>query len=595
MGIHIMKLTQDQLQQIKDTKEQVFATSRFIKAFKDFDNSDLASYDSLVSNNEVNGVVPEPLQKLLVSPTFEKDSDKQIIFNSLHDGINEYKRKNGGALPSAEVVYSALLMAQEIDPNTRQSQELYDSLSHGHHESLGIVPTSVNVVISHAISNAIPLVAMLPNPKGSNEVPLVHTQVITGNSVGGMRKGDIINGINAGMPFVENVHMLTMNDDGGGAFSLTVRHGYKQEKRANKTLKFVVDDKFKEAPFVAGRVAIFVKGHEVANDRLVSHQTTKGVNALQSLGEVQIGTDKYKVTQGTADLDKHKISVTFDSSLTTPAQDDVEARIVFDYERKDENNKKILTEPATDIEVRPYSIYADPVRGLSSATIDAITQLQNELNISWYASVQYVFINKYNIEQNARLLRQAVSVCKFDQERTVTFDATKAGITFATMRDMFRTIKVTFGKARTKLSQLINVSIGNYDLYVSDKGAEFFEGMDSNDYISTGIAFGDQSSIYQIGSLPNGARVFYVPANMQVFNEEELTNGAEMLLIPQYYENAKAPFVGTIAVPFMPRKSNKDAFEEDGGVYARIGAEVNPIPKYKNQFILIELMNLPAL
>lgn len=583
---------------LKLVSQEVGKTAKFIKAFNAFDktSSDVACYDSMTKTAPVP-VVPAPLEAILNSEVFADEKNKQAVFDGLRDGIAEYQLRNGGSMPSAENIYAALIMAKEADPTLRDRENAaYDSLTFAHHESLSIVPSSVQVVLSHAIANSLPLVAMLPNPTGSNEVPLVHGEITAGSNVGVMRKGELIDGVNAGMPYIDNIHTLVMTAGAtAGEFSLTVHHAYNKEKRTNGSIKFVVDTAFQKAPFVAGRVSILVKGVEVANDKLVNHPVTTGISTLQSLGEVKLGADTYLVKSATADLDEHTITVAFDNTKTVPTGDEVEARIVYDYERKDNNGNKILTEPSTDMVFKPYSIYAYPVRALSSATIEAITQLQNELGISWYAAVQIIFINKFNFEQNARLLREAVTVCLNNQDHLITFDATKAGIEFNTMSEMFSNIKVTFGKGRTKLSKVTNTPVGAYDLYVSDKGAEFYEGMGSSEYTPTGVAFGDQGSIYQIGTTKNGSRVYYIPPSMGVFDEDSLTNGAYMMMIPRVGSPTKSPFVGTVSVPFMPRKSNKDAFEEDGGVFARVGAETNPIPRYSKQFVLIQLMNLPTL
>jgi len=140
------------------------------------------------------------------------------------------------------------------------------------------------------------------------------------------------------------------------------------------------------------------------------------------------------------------------------------------------------------------------------------------------------------------------------------------------------------------------MAIAGYDLYVSDRGAAFFGGMSAENYESSGEAYGDQYSVYRIGRLKTtGANVYYIPQSMGVFNEDDLTTTAHALLAPRTTQPAQAPFVGMTAVPPMVLTSNADAFNKDVAIYSRMAAEVNPIPRFRNQFMLIEMINLPAL
>lgn len=98
--------------------------------------------------------------------------------------------------------------------------------------------------------------------------------------------------------------------------------------------------------------------------------------------------------------------VTFDTSAVNeaPAQDEVEVQLVLDYERKNADNRPILTLPGLDLTYGSYSILAAPMRAFISASIDAITQMRNELGLIGMA-VLAIVQQKYNLEQTARLLR----------------------------------------------------------------------------------------------------------------------------------------------------------------------------------------------
>ena len=590
--------------------KEVQATRRLMRFLENKGSSSdqVAAFDSMLASHKQGRDVamselPESLQRILNSKYMAED--KQAVFDGLEDGIIEFKRRNGGEMPSEYALAAALTTAAAPfgggEKQDQNAEYTFDSLSLGHHEALSVVPAATQVIIAYGISNSLPLLSMLPNPMGSNELPIVYGTATAGLDMGVMRRGELMDGDKAGMPYLENRHTLTMKKASAGVFTLESHVAYTAEKRGDKTVKFTVDETSSLAPFLGGRVSVMVKGIEIANDRYRDHSTKGGRSVLQSPDPVEIGADTYIVTTAVADLDTHTIAVNFDTTNgVDPDADDVSVELVFDYERKDSNGNNILREPSVDMEFLHRSIYAAPHRSRSTASIDAITQLSNELGINWYGAAQTIAMQRYYFEQTGRLLRTAFNMCLSDQNaktgRVVTFDFNKTGVSPTNLADAFSNINITLGLARTRLSRAINTAIAGYDLYVSDRGAAFFSGMGGQNYESTGVPFGDQYSVYRIGRLKNnGANVYYVPSSMGVFDEETDTTTAHALLVPRAITPAQAPFVGFTAVPPMVLTSNATAFEKDVAIYSRMAGEVNPLPRYRNQCMLIEMINLPAL
>lgn len=590
--------------------KEVQATRGIMHIFTNKANAgqEVAAFDSMLAQNEHSdrsvgfSKLPSSMQRML-SHSAIKDHP-EAVFDGISEGIIEYKRRNGGEEPSTYVVAAALATAsmpfggaQEYDSTVEPT---FDSLSLGHHEPLSVVPAATQVVITYGIANSLPLVSMLPNPTGSNELPIVFGTAVAGMDMGVMREGDAMDGDKAGMPYTENRHILTMNKGAAGAFSLTSHVAYDAKVKEDSTTQFIVDTSSKKAPFLGGRVSIFIKGIKIASDENRNHSTNKGVSTLQPIDKIKVGTDTYIVTSATADLDTHKIDVQFDTTAgSEPDAGDVTVELFFDYERK-ANGVQILTEPSIDMEFGHRSIYAFPSRSRSIATIDAITQLMNELGLSWFGAVQTIAMQKQYFEQTGRLLRTAINMCLADQDpetgRVVTFNFTKGGVSPTNIADAFANINITLGMARTRLSTAINLAVGGYDLYVSDRGQAFFSGLSGENYESTGVSAGDQTSIYRIGKLKaSGANVYYVPKSMGVFNETGASTTAHALLVPRAISPAQAPFVGMVAVPPMVMTSNGNCYEKDVAIYSRTAAETNPIPRFANQFMLIEMINLPAL
>ncbi|MGP5656791.1 hypothetical protein [Psychrobacter celer] len=590
--------------------KEVQATRGIMHIFTNKANAgqEVAAFDSMLAQNEHSdrsvgfSKLPSSMQRML-SHSAIKDHP-EAVFDGISEGIIEYKRRNGGEEPSAYVVAAALATAampfggaQEYDSTVEPT---FDSLSLGHHEPLSVVPAATQVVITYGIANSLPLVSMLPNPMGSNELPIVFGTAVAGMDMGVMREGDAMDGDKAGMPYTENRHILTMDKGAAGAFSLTSHVAYDAKVKSDSTTQFIVDTSSKKAPFLGGRVSIFIKGIKIASDESRNHPNNKGVSTLQPIDKIKVGTDTYIITSATADLDTHEINVQFDVAAgSEPDAGDVTVEIFFDYERK-ANGVQILTEPSIDMEFGHRSIHAFPNRSRSVATIDAITQLMNELGLSWFGAVQTIAMQKQYFEQTGRLLRTAINMCLANQDpetgRVVTFNFTKGGVSPINIADAFANINITLGMARTRLSTAINLAVGGYDLYVSDRGQAFFSGLSGENYDPTGESAGDQTSIYRIGKLKtSGANVYYVPKSMGVFNETGASTTAHALLVPRAISPAQAPFVGMVAVPPMVMTSNGNAYEKDVAIYSRTAAETNPIPRFANQFMLIEMINLPAL
>ena len=547
--------------------------------------------------------LPSSLQRILSHADIK--GQPRAIFDGLSDGIAEYQRRNGGDMPSEHTLAAALTAAAMPFGGAERydsAEPTFDSLNLGHHEANSMVPAITQVVIAYGISNSLPLISMLPNPMGSNELPIVYGTAVAGMNMGVMRRNETMDGDKAGMPYLENRHTLTMDAAvDAGEFTLTSRLAYTHKVRADTTSKFIIDGNSPLAPFLGGRVSVMVKGIEVGSDKHRTHATTEGVSVLQPTDKAIVGVNTYILASGTANLDTHKIEVKFDVvNGDEPADDDVTIELVFDYERKDDNGAQIIREPSTDMNFEHRSIYAHPSRSRSVASIDSITQLSNELGLNWYAAAQTIAMQRYYFEQTGRLLRSAINMCLSNQDpehgRVVTFNFTKNGVTPTNIASAFSNVNITLGLARSRLSTAINMAISGYDLFVSDRGAAFFSGLDGSNYEPTGEPFGDQYSVYRIGKMKaSGANVYYVPKSMGVFNEDAATTTAHALLVPRANTPAQAAFVGMVAVPPMVLTSNGNAYEKDVAIYSRQAGETNPLPRYRNQFMLIEMINLPAL
>ncbi|MDO4440602.1 MAG: hypothetical protein Q4B81_00280 [Moraxella sp.] len=555
----------------------------------------MAAFDSLQNDNPI---MPESLQKLLDSRNINGKQGLEAVLDGLEMGIETYKQRNGGEMPPTNVILSAFDAAlntcteHTTDP---QAKAILDSLSFDHHEATSVVQAAAQVTIMTNIANALPIVAQLPNPTGSNEVPLVYGRTTAAHRHAMFNVGEYIDGPKSGQPYFENRHTITMKKE-GSKFSTDIHVGYKKLVNADGTVRYEVDTDTPKAPFLGGRVVITVKGVAVANDASRHHKTKSGTSVLQPLGDegVTIGEKTYLVKTARADLDNHSVEVVFDEAKDVPEEHEVEVQVIFDFERKDANGKDyILTPPGLDMTFETASVFAAPSRARVVATIDAITQMQNELGLSWNAAVLGVIQQKFHLEQAGRLLREQVRSCMYQEDRLESFDAQKTGINYTNLDAMFDALKAKLGLARTKLAESLNRPIHGVDIFVGMMGAAVFNAMSDSIYKPTNLSYGDESSIYRIGTLNDGTNVYFVPRSLGVFDETKAKTTASALMLPRAANPAIAPFVGHTAVAPLVLSASPDAFEQQVAVYSRTAAERNPHQDFGNQGMLIQMINIP--
>ncbi|MFZ3191718.1 MAG: hypothetical protein WA154_00730 [Moraxellaceae bacterium] len=76
------------------------------------------------------------------------------------------------------------------------------------------------------------------------------------------------------------------------------------------------------------------------------------------------------------------------------------AEVIFDFERKDNSKNPILTRPDSEIAYEKKSIFAVPSSAQTYISVDAQTQMQNELGLSPQAAAMGQLQSKIYLEEN---------------------------------------------------------------------------------------------------------------------------------------------------------------------------------------------------
>lgn len=546
----------------------------------------LEAFDSAVHVNDK--VVMPPALKTVFDSFNDKSKDDVLL--AFGRAVDSFKKRHGGELPSASLVASAFCDAANIVKSSKNNFSAYDSLTYGHSESLSIVPTLAIVVMSMRIAQSIPSLAVLPNPKGSNEVPLVYVRNQVNKKFGALDANDWVDGSKATLQYFDNNWEFKMVPTGtANQFQVVSHVAYADADQ------LTVDTSSTLAPFLGGRVRILVNGVEVANDAYTGHKTKSGINNLNALGTpVTINGTTIVWGGGTASLDDHTITANFGAALPVDAV--VTANVIFDYERKNPSTDTyLLAPPGLDADVKKYSIFAYPIRAQVALTIDAVTQMMNELGVDANGSAVAVIVAKFYLEQNIRLLKGAKRRALNRTGGPVVSDLSRGSdLTegFNNTSDIVKEVMPKISAAKMRINERTNNGPIGFDIYVGKKGALLCDNLpqDSN-FTRTNAVVGATDAIVRIGSFNDETNVYFVPTGSGVITESETTT--QMLVIARNSEAAKSIFVGHTAVPIVSLAVTKEAFEKGVGIYGRNAAEQNPNPRFADQCEVVNIINLP--
>lgn len=558
----------------------------------------IAAFDSVTTietgdrrGEQELGLLPTSLQSLFDS--VGSDEGRALILRGMEIGIQQYKNANGGDMPSDALIASGLsagaLVLNQKD-KAQHCKPMFDSLSYDHAESLSIVPSVVLATIATRIATGLPIIAYLPNPMGSNEVPVVYARTVANKDWGALAANDYLDGSKAAHPYVDSRRQFAMSNGGSGlVYTVTPRVHYLSYSALTPDTGSIA------APFLAGRVRILVNGVEVAHDRSKDHPTKTGTSTLQAVQDVTLESTAILLASGTASLSTHLITATFTAAL--PAGAVVTAETILDFERKDSTGVPILLAAGVDILLEGKSIYAYPVQSFVFASVGAMSNIQRELNIDARAAGVAMVQSKFYLEQTVYLLKRAKDIGKA-YGRTLTFDASRgvtggAASAYNTSAELMSEFKSVLSQAKIAINKDVGNSISTFDLYCTDKGSVLFGRLaELKGYTEIPNIVGAADAITRIGYFDDGTNVYHVPAQIGVFTET--STAAEVMVIARSSDPAKSMFVGFTAVPPILRDFDPTAFEQGVAIYSRNAADINPLSRFGQQVAVINMTNLPS-
>jgi hypothetical protein len=600
-------LSQEQHDDHALIQSDIARTSLFVKRFmaqraskdeKGNARGHIAAFDSAttIESGDHRGeqnldLLPTSLQSLFDSVSSE--DGRAMILRGMEIGIQSYRDANGGDMPSDALIAAGLsagAMVLNAKDKGTYCKSMFDSLNYDHVESLSIVPSVVLATIATRIATGLPIIAYLPNPKGTNEVPVVYGRMVANRDWGALSANDYLDGNKAAHPYIDSRRQFKMSNGGSGlVYTVTPRVHYSDYSTLTG------DTGSAAAPFMAGRVRILVNGVEVAHDRSKDHPTKTGTSTLQAVQGVNLSATDILVASGTASLSTHLITATFTAAL--PAGAVVTAEVILDFERKDSNNVPILGAAGVDILLEGKSIYAYPINATVVASMGAMSQMQRELDLDARAAGVAVVQAKFYLEQTVYLLKQAKAIGNA-YGRTLTFEASRgvtggAAAAYNTSAELMSEFKSVLAQAKHAINKDVGNSISTFDVYCTDKGSILFGRLaELKGYTEIPNIVGAADAITRVGYFDDGTNVYHVPAQNGLFTET--TTAAEVMVIARSSDPAKSMFVGFTAVPPILRDYDVSAFEVGVAIYSRNAADINPLSRFGQQVAVISMTNLPS-
>jgi len=468
-----------------------------------------------------------------------------VIMRAVLDGVNAYTAEHGEA-PSADMIEAALYQGYSTTDDARRKFAQLDNVSStsDHHDTISMQPNRAVVAIMGSIAEAIPVASYLPYDIGSNEAKLIVVQHTTGTAAGTFDVGDLMDGINAGKPYLSTSRTIKLDASGAGKFT------------AGKMIdEETCDPAGPAVSLLRGRTIIYVQGIPAGGELSATQAAVSQIGGSIRIGAVDHGM------AGTIGPDTGIVSVTFTPAL--PANTAVHAEAFIDLEKMPG-----LT-PLVAVQALKFGLHAYPWRALTEVSIDARTQFANEVGITPETETVLAIRNQFGNERHYQVLRQA--------ERLGVWNTGTYAFNWS-----------TFGqeKTRSRIAQDIMAAIypleqkmandtmdhGITHLYVDEVFAATLLCCDATVFIPSGVSA--RPSIYRLGRLLNKYEVYVNPRARKATDDP---NVSKILCIGRSTQAGRNPFVlGDAVAPMAVPISTGADMKNKSGFYARNFTAVNP-------------------
>lgn len=475
------------------------------------------------------------------------------LLDSVISGAAHYQREHGFA-PDASLIETALHNAIVASMNPAElgvAGVRLDNATNNHHDQLSLQPAQAMVAIMSQFAEAVPFAAYLPADVKSNEARLAIMSNKAQSDYGAYLKDASLDGIAGGGVYLDSERVCVLTTNGGGGTALTYTVTTQQSTAPGGV---VVGGSNVAVPLLRGRTVL------VCNGMIIGRETASyGSGSNTIAGSVVIASTTYTVS-GTVNSDTGAISVT--SAPALPAGTVLEALAYVDYERAPQVAPKI----GTDVTV--FSMYARASRGTVSATIDAMTQMQQELALDPRGQSLLSLRAQYAQERHYAIMAKVLRIAA-NFAVTWNFDASTQ-IAQKDRGQIFLNLAPILFKASQDMANR-TIDYGINTLYVTGQIAAMMRGLPSTIWQDSGVP--ERAGIYRLGRLFGTYDVYYTPKGLT----DNGTTTSQILCVGRGSQTARNIAVFGEAVPamFLPLAMQSDLVQSDA-FYTRNFSDINP-------------------
>lgn len=496
-----------------------------------------------------------PEVKSLVGKAELKDHETMVL-DSVAKGMEAYRRQHG-ALPTADLVKSALRQGQSCFEK-HDSKFVFDSIgSTAGHDSIGTMPNRVQVAIIGALAEAVPFANYLPSDIGSNEFRSAIVSHAAGSLFGDYTLDETLDGINGGDVYLASERTmpvtLSVGRDTGTAAFVTYAGG---------ATTF---------PVLRGRTIIHINGFFAAAEahNNISSTATSSISGVFTIA----GTD-YSIS-GTVTIATGAVALAFAPAL--PVGTSVVAEVYLDYEKAPTLTPKAITK------VSSYCYFASPWRHLCEQTIDTQTQYLNELGLDLLSESTMAGRNQMANERHYNALRK-VKELSAGNTQTFDFDGTNQ-IAQKTRSQIIADIGVVAGIVDQQMAE-DTLDHGVTHWYIGKKLKALIEALPSEVFESAGLT--SQPGIFRVGRLWGKIDVYYTPKLIT-----ETSTSTQIICIGRSIQPARCPIVmGDAVSPIYTPIPMNSSMVSGQSVYARSFTAVNKHQPSARGCALINITNM---
>lgn len=540
-------------------KTSTNAAGTFFQTLKDsqgaFGTFDSAALETMAGELTSQSGAPKDLDIVLD----EAGADAPRVLKAILDGARIYRDRHGEE-PGADVIEAAFRLAYSTTEHARKQYSL-DSATSLNSDPLALQTNRAVVSIMSAMAEAIPYAHYLPADIGSNEAKLAILTHNAGSAYGGYAAGGNMDGVLSGAQFITSsrVHTPTFSTPTWGGKLTQLMSDANTCDQAATAVKLI-----------RGRTLVYVNGTVVGQEA-----TASGSGASSLAGSITIGGTQH-ILSGTINTDTAVIAAVFTPVLPAGYTPVVEGFI--DYERGE-------VAPQLISSVETFLMHAKPWRVTTSLSIDARTQMANELGLDPYGesilAIQTQFANERHYEVMAKAIRLGVS-----NVSAYNFNWANQGLA-KTRAQIWQDFAAVLSAASQQMA-VDTLNHGITHLYVGRFMAAQLATMPNTVFQPSGIVA--RPSIYRLGRLFGQYEVYYSPRLIT-----EAAGGAtgQILCVGRATDVTRNPFVlgDAVAPTVIPLAVNAD-LRSGAGFYARNFTAVNPHGPSANGCALINVTNL---